>query len=107
MTVADSPFRRDLYRGTARYYDAYRMAYPPELAADLTRRVSANGTGRLLDLACGTGQVTFLLAPSFSTVLGVDRHGGAGLAESRAARHLPCPFYTGTRGDRRRRVRPF
>jgi SAM-dependent methyltransferase len=71
--MADASFRRDLYRGTAAFYDAYRVPYPPSLAADLVHRTGADGQGALLDLAAGTGQVSFLLAPYFRTVLAVDQ----------------------------------
>ena len=49
-------FAPDLYRGTAGYYDRFRLPYPDALTADLTRRTAPSGRGRLLDLACGTGQ---------------------------------------------------
>lgn len=66
-------FRTDLYRGTADYYERYRLPYPDEMLDDLVARVGANGEGRLLDLACGTGRLTFPLAQRFADVLGVDQ----------------------------------
>ncbi len=69
----DQPqFRTDLYRGTAEYYDRYRLPYPQALLDDLLARVGATGDGRLLDLACGPGRLTFPLARRFADVLGVD-----------------------------------
>ena len=59
--MADAEFRRDLYRGTAGYYDRFRVPYPAGLVGDLADRTGADGTGRLLDLACGTGQLSFAL----------------------------------------------
>lgn len=50
-------FAADLYRGTAWYYDRYRLPYPEAMLADLVRRAGVSGQGRLLDLACGTGQL--------------------------------------------------
>ena len=36
--VAGPVFRRDLYRGTARDYERFRVPYPPGLTADLADR---------------------------------------------------------------------
>ncbi|MDQ1476866.1 MAG: hypothetical protein QOE62_2095 [Actinomycetota bacterium] len=66
-------FRPDLYRGTAHFYDTFRVPYPPQLLDDLGRRTNATGTGRLLDLACGTGQLAFGLAARFAEVCAVDQ----------------------------------
>jgi hypothetical protein len=44
-------FAADLYRGTAGYYDRYRLPYPEAMLADLVRRARVSGHGRLLDLA--------------------------------------------------------
>jgi ubiquinone/menaquinone biosynthesis C-methylase UbiE len=70
--VDEPVFRSDLYRGTAPFYDRYRVGYPSELLDDLCARAAAGGAGRLLDLACGTGQVTFPLCSRFSDVTAVD-----------------------------------
>jgi len=66
-------FAPDLYRGTAGYYDRYRLSYPPALISDLLRRTAPSGRGRLLDLACGTGQLTFALRDRFADVWAVDQ----------------------------------
>ena len=50
-------FAPDLYRGSAGYYDRYRLPYPEAMITDLIRRAGVSGRGRLLDLACGTGQL--------------------------------------------------
>jgi SAM-dependent methyltransferase len=71
--MADLEFRRDLYRGTANDYDRFRVPYPRSLIDDLAGRSGATGRGRLLDLACGTGQVTFALAGRFGEVWAVDQ----------------------------------
>jgi ubiquinone/menaquinone biosynthesis C-methylase UbiE len=70
-------FRSDLYQGTARFYDEFRLAYPEPLLADLCVRARITGAGRLLDLACGTGQVTFGLASRFAEVWAVDQEAEA------------------------------
>ena len=70
----ESPtFRADLYRGTAAYYDRFRLPYPPVLVDDLCRRASVRDTNRLLDLACGPGTVTFALCDRFATVWAIDQ----------------------------------
>jgi SAM-dependent methyltransferase len=66
-------FRTDLYRGTAGYYDQFRHSYPDALIGDLVRRTGASGRGRLLDLACGTGQLAFALRDRFAEVWAVDQ----------------------------------
>lgn len=73
MTRDEPSFRTDLYRGTAAYYDEFRLGYPDALLDDLCARAAVSGRGSLLDLACGTGQVTFALAPRFAAVCGVDQ----------------------------------
>ena len=74
VRVADDPvYRTDLYKGTSAYYERYRLPYPDRLLDDLRARVPITGRGRLLDLACGTGQIAFALAPDFAEVWGVDQ----------------------------------
>ena len=65
-------FRDDLYRGTAAFYDRFRLPYPDELIADLRARLPVTGRGRLLDLACGAGQVAFALATDFVETVALD-----------------------------------
>ncbi|MEY2462060.1 MAG: hypothetical protein QOH64_198, partial [Acidimicrobiaceae bacterium] len=66
------PFRKDLFKGTAELYDRFRLPYPALLLDDLRARVPLDGNGRLLDLACGTGQVAFALASDVAEVWAVD-----------------------------------
>ena len=74
MVGMTSPqFRTDLYRGTAEYYDRFRPGYPDELIDALAARTGADGTGSLLDLACGTGQVSFALGAKFASIWAVDQ----------------------------------
>jgi ubiquinone/menaquinone biosynthesis C-methylase UbiE len=83
--VSDPRFRTDLYRGTAEWYDVYRPPYPSELIHSLAARVGADGTGRLLDVACGTGQVTFALGDYFAEIWAVDQEPGMIAVASRKA----------------------
>lgn len=66
-------FRPDLYRGTAPYYDRFRPPYPRSLLDDLCRTLPVSGSGTLLDLACGTGQIALPLARRFGDVFAVDQ----------------------------------
>jgi SAM-dependent methyltransferase len=61
-----------LYAGSARYYAAGRVAYPADVAEALVDALALDGSGRLLDVGCGPGSLTLLLAPHFSDAIGVD-----------------------------------
>jgi SAM-dependent methyltransferase len=70
-------YRKDLFKGTAEYYDRFRPPYPAVLLDDLRARVPLRRTGRLLDLACGTGQIAFALASDVAEVWAVDQEAGS------------------------------
>jgi SAM-dependent methyltransferase len=61
-----------LYAGSAPYYVLGRVAYPVELADALVAVLELDGSGRLLDVGCGPGSLTLLLAPHFAEAVGVD-----------------------------------
>lgn len=61
-----------LYLGSARFYAVGRLPYPQRLADELQTRLQLNGQGRLLDLGCGPGSLTLLLAPLFREVVAID-----------------------------------
>jgi len=71
--MPNSGFRRDLYRGTAACYDEFRLPYPQPLVRELVVRVGADGQGRLMDLACGTGQLGFVMHEHFAQTWAVDQ----------------------------------
>lgn len=48
------------------------MPYPPALADALRSELGLDGAGRLLDVGCGPGSLTHLLAPLFAEAVGVD-----------------------------------
>ena len=62
----------ELYAGSARYYATGRVSYPAALADALADQLRLDGTGRLLDVGCGPGKFTLLLAPWFAQAIGVD-----------------------------------
>jgi SAM-dependent methyltransferase len=61
-----------LYRGSAEYYARGRFPYPQELADALCDALPLDGTGQLLDVGCGPGPLTLLLAPLFEHAIGLD-----------------------------------
>ena len=65
-----------LYAGAAEFYPRGRMAYPQELAEQLTVALGLDGSGRLLDVGCGPGSLTLLLAGRFAQAVGIDADGG-------------------------------
>jgi SAM-dependent methyltransferase len=71
--TARLPFRKDLYAGTAQYYDRFRPPYPSVLLDDLRARVPIDATSRVVDLACGTGQIAFALAEHVDKIWAVDQ----------------------------------
>ncbi len=75
VSAASSPgwiWDPTLYAGAARYYTTGRVAYPAGVADALVAALDLDGTGRLLDVGCGPGSLTLLLAPHFAEVIGVD-----------------------------------
>jgi SAM-dependent methyltransferase len=61
-----------LYEGSAEFYARGRMPYPQALADVLRDELGLDGTGRLLDVGCGPGKLTVVLAPLFAEVIGID-----------------------------------
>src|SRR3954470_21797547 len=61
-----------LYAGSAAFYPTGRLPYPPLLVDALREELGLDGTGRLLDVGCGPGSLTLLLAPLVAEAVGVD-----------------------------------
>jgi SAM-dependent methyltransferase len=75
-----------LYLGSATFYARGRPPYAPGLADELARVLSLDGRGRLIDVGCGPGVLTLLLAHLFAEAVGVDADAGmVAEAERRAA----------------------
>ncbi|MQA82578.1 MAG: methyltransferase domain-containing protein [Streptosporangiales bacterium] len=69
------------------------MAYPAAVADALVAALGLDGSGRLLDVGCGPGSLTLLLAPYFTEAIGVDAdadmlHEAARLAERQRVRDI-------------------
>jgi SAM-dependent methyltransferase len=72
MPTTDWEWDETLYSGSAAHYGAGRMAYPPDLVDVLCTAIGLDGTGRLLDVGCGPGSLTLLIAPHVEAAVGVD-----------------------------------
>ena len=72
MSDAGWQWDPSLYKGSATYYVQGRVHYPQELADRLASELMLDGTGRLLDVGCGPGSLTLLLASLFEHATGLD-----------------------------------
>lgn len=61
-----------LFAGSARFYSCGRVAYPPALIEEMAARLALDGSGRLLDIGCGPGSISLMLAPHYAEVVGID-----------------------------------
>jgi SAM-dependent methyltransferase len=61
-----------LYAGSAPHYAVGRVPYPDGLASALVSALPLDGRQRLLDVGCGPGSLTLLLAPHVAEAIGVD-----------------------------------
>nr|MDT0523695.1 class I SAM-dependent methyltransferase [Streptomyces sp. DSM 41633] len=87
MHLTDPPGSSDggLFAGTAWHYARYRPGYPRDFLDDLIQRLGLDGTGRLLDLGCGTGQLTLPLADHVVEAVGMDHESDMLVEASRQA----------------------
>lgn len=65
-------YGKELFKGAAQYYSKYRPMYPPSLIRYLIRKFSLNGEQQLLDLGCGTGQLTMRFSDWCRKIVGID-----------------------------------
>jgi ubiquinone/menaquinone biosynthesis C-methylase UbiE len=72
VVQTDRQWHPALYTGSARYYATGRVGYPAALTGALAQQLGLDGSGRLLDVGCGPGSLTLLLAPWFELAAGVD-----------------------------------
>jgi ubiquinone/menaquinone biosynthesis C-methylase UbiE len=63
---------KDTFKGTAYYYSRFRPGYPQAFFDLLVEVFHLDGSGRLLDLGCGTGQIAVPLARLFAEVVAMD-----------------------------------
>jgi SAM-dependent methyltransferase len=72
VVAKDWEWDETLYADSAPHYAVGRMPYPPSLADAIREQLRLDGRGRLLDVGCGPGSLTLLLAPMFEAAVGVD-----------------------------------
>jgi ubiquinone/menaquinone biosynthesis C-methylase UbiE len=75
-TPSPSAFDPRAFEGTAEYYAVGRPPYSAELAEVMSRELSLDGAGRLLDVGCGPGVLELPLAGLFDQVTAVDPEPG-------------------------------
>jgi SAM-dependent methyltransferase len=63
---------RGLFTGTAWHYAQFRPGYPKPFFDSIVAQFCLDGTGRFLDLGCGTGQLTLPLAEHVAEAVGMD-----------------------------------
>lgn len=62
----------DLFAGTARDYRRHRPPYPRAAIEWIVAAHGLDGTGRMIDVGCGTGQLILPLAAHVGEVVGID-----------------------------------
>ncbi|MFA5358737.1 MAG: class I SAM-dependent methyltransferase [Patescibacteria group bacterium] len=62
----------DLFKSAAKGYTKYRGEYPKEVIEKIIAKLNLDGSGRLLDIGCGDGTLTFALSKYFKEVVAVD-----------------------------------
>ena len=63
---------RELFKGVAWHYARYGVGYTNELFEELVRAFQLDSTNRVLDIGCGTGQLTIPLASYVKEAVGLD-----------------------------------
>ncbi|WP_158744725.1 class I SAM-dependent methyltransferase [Acidisphaera sp. L21] len=66
------PFDPHRFRSAAAHYLQGRPAYAPALFGDVALLCGLNGTGRLLDLGCGPGQLATAFRSYVASAIGMD-----------------------------------
>jgi SAM-dependent methyltransferase len=76
MSERDWQWHPSLYSSSAAHYVQGRVSYSQELVDALVAELGLDGQGRLLDVGCGPGSLTLLLAPWFEHATGLDADAG-------------------------------
>jgi SAM-dependent methyltransferase len=73
-----------LYAQSAGYYLSGRLTYPRQMPAQIVSAVGLGSDSRALDVGCGPGSLTLLLAPLVDQIVGIDADEGM-IAQARLA----------------------
>jgi len=84
-----------LYSSSAAYYVQGRVSYSQELVDAFVAELGLDGQGRLLDVGCGPGSLTLLLAPWFEHATGLDADAGMLAEGARQAAAAGSATWTG------------
>ena len=61
-----------MYKSAADYYSEYRVPYPDSVIQVLAQHFALDGTGQLLDVGCGTGQLAIPLSSHVESATAID-----------------------------------
>jgi protein-L-isoaspartate O-methyltransferase len=81
--------RRESFDGAAADYGRYRTPYPGEVVADVLHCSDIGAGTRVLEIGCGTGQLSVPLARAGADLVTVEL--GANLARTARASRSPYP----------------
>jgi SAM-dependent methyltransferase len=89
----------DLFSSAVDYYAQYRPGYPQSLVDALAARAGLDGTQHVLDVGCGTGQLTIPLARHVQAVVAIDPVAGMLALGRQAAQAAGAGNVTWLEGD--------
>ena len=90
---------QQLFSSAVDYYAQYRPGYPQSLVDALAARAGLDGTQRVLDVGCGTGQLTIPLARHARAVVAIDPVPGMLARGQQAAQAAGAGNITWLEGD--------
>lgn len=90
---------RQLFSSAVDYYAQYRPGYPQRPVDALAVQLGLDGTQRVLDIGCGTGQLTIPLARHAGAMVAIDPIAGMLAHGRQAARAAGATNITGLEGD--------
>jgi len=70
--TAGSGRRRESFDAVADLYDLYRLSYPPEVVDDVIASTHLHDGSRVLEIGCGTGQLSVPLAQHGVDLLAIE-----------------------------------